>query len=141
MGVWHFKFQLAMPNAKYIDNVQPFVCKWIQKHVTVANVHKLASIRRTLDRLRLSEVSWDSYTEVRPDGIVQPVAFYSGTIKYMDIVESYHLERFLRQLGHVQSIPAPPYRPLKVVRGPSAQKYSVKYGFQPENWCNDPFSK
>ncbi|KAK9133130.1 hypothetical protein Scep_012658 [Stephania cephalantha] len=42
-------------------------------------------------------------------------------------------EWFLRQLGHVQSIPNPPYRPLKAVRGRFAQKYSVKYGFQLEN--------
>ncbi|KAK9100245.1 hypothetical protein Scep_023675 [Stephania cephalantha] len=41
---------------------------------------------------------------------------------------------FSRQFGHVQSIPDPPYRPLKAHRGPSANKYSVKYGFQQDNW-------
>ncbi|KAK9125000.1 hypothetical protein Scep_013846 [Stephania cephalantha] len=35
------------------------------------------------------------------------MAFYSGTIKYMDVVEPYHPERILRQFGHVQSIPDP----------------------------------
>ncbi|KAK9111886.1 hypothetical protein Scep_019405 [Stephania cephalantha] len=60
--------------------------------------------------------------------------FYSGTIKYMDVVEPYHPERILRQFGHVQSIPDPPYRPLEAHRGPSANKYSVKYGFQQDNW-------
>ncbi|KAK9105279.1 hypothetical protein Scep_022123 [Stephania cephalantha] len=62
------------------------------------------------------------------------MAFYSGTIKYMDVVEPYHPERILRQFGHVQSIPDLPYRPLEAHRGPSANKYSVKYGFQQDNW-------
>ncbi|KAK9104667.1 hypothetical protein Scep_021511 [Stephania cephalantha] len=62
------------------------------------------------------------------------MAFYSGTLKYMDVVEPYHPERILRQFGHVQSIPDPPYRPLEAHRGPSALKYSVKYGFQADNW-------
>ncbi|KAK9083457.1 hypothetical protein Scep_029928 [Stephania cephalantha] len=62
------------------------------------------------------------------------MAFYSGKIKYMDVVEPYHPERILRQFGHVQSIPDPPYRPLEAHRGPSANKYSVKYGFEQDNW-------
>ncbi|KAK9104986.1 hypothetical protein Scep_021830 [Stephania cephalantha] len=52
----------------------------------------------------------------------------------MDVVEPYHPERILRQFGHVQSIPDPPYWPLEAHRGPSALKYSVKYGFQADNW-------
>ncbi|KAK9115075.1 hypothetical protein Syun_021872 [Stephania yunnanensis] len=67
------------------------------------------------------------------NGVVHAMAFYSGTLKYMDVVEPYHPERILRQFGHVQSIPDPPYRPLKAYRGPSALKYSVKYGFQQDN--------
>ncbi|KAK9088917.1 hypothetical protein Scep_027999 [Stephania cephalantha] len=130
----HFKLGLATPNAKYMDYVQPRVCRWIQKHETVANVDKLGAIRRTLDRLHPSEVTWDLYVNFRENGVVQAMAFYSGTIKYMDVVEPYHPERILRQFGHVQSIPDPPYRPLEAHRGPSANKYSVKYGFQQDNW-------
>ncbi|KAK9087523.1 hypothetical protein Syun_029917 [Stephania yunnanensis] len=62
------------------------------------------------------------------------MAFYSGKIKYMDVVEPYHPERILRQFGHVQSIPDPPYGPLEAHRGPFANKYSVKYGFEQDNW-------
>ena len=61
-----------------------------------------------------------------------PIAFYTGTLKYMDVVEPYHPERFLRQLGHVQGIPVDPYRPTEAVRGP--KKYQVKYNFLQENW-------
>ncbi|KAK9112889.1 hypothetical protein Scep_020408 [Stephania cephalantha] len=52
----------------------------------------------------------------------------------MDVVEPYHPERILRQFSHVQSISDPPYRPLEAHRDPSALKYSVKYGFQQDNW-------
>ncbi|KAK9098807.1 hypothetical protein Syun_025852 [Stephania yunnanensis] len=130
----HFKLGLATSNAKYMDYVHPRVCRWIQKHETVANVDKLGSIRRTLDRLRPSEVNWDPYVNIRENGVVHAMAFYTGTIKYMDTVEPYHLERILRQFGFVQSIPDPPYRLLEAHRGPSANKYSVKYGFQQDNW-------
>ncbi|KAK9083423.1 hypothetical protein Scep_029894 [Stephania cephalantha] len=130
----HFKLGLATPNAKYMDYVHPRVSRWIQKHETVANVDKLGAIRRTLNRLRPSEVTWDPYVNLRENGVVQAMAFYSGKIKYMDVVEPYHPERILRQFGHVQSIPDPPYRPLEAHRGPSANKYSVKYGFEQDNW-------
>ncbi|KAK9157473.1 hypothetical protein Scep_004047 [Stephania cephalantha] len=134
MGVRPFQTRVATPNAKYMDYVQPRVCRWVQKHETVMNIDKVGSIRRTLDRLRPSEVTWDPYVNYRDNGVVHAMAFYSGILKYMDVVEPYHPERILRQFGHVQSIPDPPYSPLEAHRGPSALKYSVKYGFQQDNW-------
>ncbi|KAK9118917.1 hypothetical protein Scep_017010 [Stephania cephalantha] len=86
----HFKLGLATPNAKYMDYVHPRVSRWIQKHETVANVDKLGAIRRTLDRFRPSEVTWDPYVNLRENGVVQAMAFYGGKIKYMDVVEPYH---------------------------------------------------
>ncbi|KAK9140912.1 hypothetical protein Scep_010593 [Stephania cephalantha] len=68
------------------------------------------------------------------NGVVHAMAFYSDTLKYMDVVEPYHPERILRQFGHVQFISDPPYRPLEAHRGISALRYSVKYGFQQDNW-------
>ncbi|KAK9166518.1 hypothetical protein Scep_001709 [Stephania cephalantha] len=117
-----------------MDYVQPRVCRWVQKHETVMNIDKVGSIRRTLDGLRPSEVTWDPYVNHRENGVVHAMVFYSGTLKYMDVVEPYHPEMILRQFGHVQSIPDPPYRPLEAHRGPSALKYSIKYGFQADNW-------
>ncbi|KAK9112051.1 hypothetical protein Scep_019570 [Stephania cephalantha] len=102
-----------------MDYVQPRVCRWVQRHETVTNLDKVGSIRRTLDGLRPSEVTWDPYVNHRENGVVHAMAFYSGTLKYMDVVEPYHPERILRQFGHVQSIPDPPYRPLEAHRGPS----------------------
>ncbi|KAK9087119.1 hypothetical protein Syun_029513 [Stephania yunnanensis] len=99
----HFKLGLATPNAKYMDYVQPRVCRWVQRHKTVMNQNKVGSIRRTLDGLRPSEVTWDPYVNHRENGVAHAMAFYSGTPKYMDVVEPYHPERILRQFGHVQS--------------------------------------
>ncbi|KAK9142864.1 hypothetical protein Syun_012264 [Stephania yunnanensis] len=62
------------------------------------------------------------------------MAFYSGKINDKDVVEPYHPKRILRQFGHVRSIPDPPYCPLEAHRGPFANKYSVKYGFEQDNW-------
>ncbi|KAK9118730.1 hypothetical protein Scep_016823 [Stephania cephalantha] len=41
----HFKLGLATPNAKYMDYVQPRVCRWVQRHETVMNQDKVGSIR------------------------------------------------------------------------------------------------
>ncbi|KAK9088823.1 hypothetical protein Scep_027905 [Stephania cephalantha] len=70
-----------------MDCVQPRVSRWIQKHETVMNVDKRWTIRRTLNRLRPNEVTWDPYVDTRDNGVVHPMAFYSGTLKYMDVVE------------------------------------------------------
>ncbi|KAK9160072.1 hypothetical protein Syun_006413 [Stephania yunnanensis] len=68
------------------------------------------------------------------NGVVHAMAFYSGILKYLDVVEPYHPERILRQFGHVQFIPDQLYRPLEAHRDPSTLKYSVKYEFQQDNW-------
>ncbi|KAK9123660.1 hypothetical protein Sjap_013262 [Stephania japonica] len=62
------------------------------------------------------------------------MAFYSDCPKYMEVVEPYHPERFIRQLGHVQGMPPSPYRLLEANQGHIIMKYSVKYLFQSENW-------
>ncbi|KAK9083420.1 hypothetical protein Scep_029891 [Stephania cephalantha] len=116
-----------------MDYVQPRVSRWIQKQETVMNLDKLGFFRRMLERLRPSG-SLGTYVNTRDNGVVYPMAFYSGTLKYMDVVEPYHPKRILRQLSHVQSIPYPPYCSLETHRGTSELKYSVKYGFQQDNW-------
>ncbi|KAK9133062.1 hypothetical protein Scep_012590 [Stephania cephalantha] len=113
-----------------MDQLQLRVSRWIQKHGTVNVGDKLVSILRTLDKLRPNEVTWNPYVNFRADGMVHSMEFYDGTLKHMHIVEPYYLERFQRQLGHVQDVPAPLYCPLEASRGSSALKHSVKYGFQ-----------
>ncbi|KAK9113797.1 hypothetical protein Syun_020594 [Stephania yunnanensis] len=43
-------------------------------------------------------------------------------------------ERILRQLWPCAVDTDPPYRPLEAHRGPFTNKYSVKYGFEHDNW-------
>ncbi|KAK9148420.1 hypothetical protein Scep_007177 [Stephania cephalantha] len=59
------------------------------------NIDKVGSIRRTLDRLRPSEVTWDPYVNYSDNGVVHAMAFYSDTLTYMDVVEPYHQERIV----------------------------------------------
>ncbi|KAK9087003.1 hypothetical protein Syun_029397 [Stephania yunnanensis] len=71
---------------KYMDYVQPRVCRWIQKHEIMTNIDKVGSIKKTLDRLQQSDVTWDPYINYKDNGVVHAMAFYSGTLKYMDMV-------------------------------------------------------
>ncbi|KAK9123890.1 hypothetical protein Sjap_013492 [Stephania japonica] len=62
------------------------------------------------------------------------IAFYTGTLKFLSIIEPYQPDRFLRQMGYIQRILLSPYKPTRVKRGKSATSYIAKYNFQPEMW-------
>ncbi|KAK9124010.1 hypothetical protein Sjap_013612 [Stephania japonica] len=79
-------------------------------------------------------VTWDPYSDIRIDNDNAEIAFYIGTLKFLSIVESCQSDRFLRQMGYIQRIPLPPYKPTRVKRGKSAASYIAKYNFQPEMW-------
>ncbi|KAK9132968.1 hypothetical protein Scep_012496 [Stephania cephalantha] len=133
MGVRPYQtWCMATPNAKYTGLRATSCLRWIQKHETVANVDKLGAIRRTLDRLRPSEVTWDPYVNLRENGVVHAMAFYSGMIKYMDVVEPYHRRGLRDGLGMCNL-----YQILRTVHWKhteSANKYSVKYWFHQDYW-------
>ncbi|KAK9132931.1 hypothetical protein Scep_012459 [Stephania cephalantha] len=65
----------------------------------------------TLDNARFNKVTWDRYPSIWTSEDTAELAFYTKSIKYMEIVEPYHLDRLSRQLGHVQRIPSVPYNP------------------------------
>ena len=79
-------------------------------------------------------MTWDPYADSRTDTSVRDLAFYTGYLKYMDYVEPYNPDRFLRQLGHVQRVPLSPYKPRSANRGKKAMSYNVEYSFMPEFW-------
>ncbi|KAK9104960.1 hypothetical protein Scep_021804 [Stephania cephalantha] len=89
---------------------------------------------KALDSIRSNKVTWDPYSSMRTNDDIAELAFYTGTIKYFGIVEPYHLNRFLRLLGHEQRIPFSPYSPTQAQRGKVVASYVVKYGFQAELW-------
>lgn len=56
-----------------------------------------------------------------------PRTLYTGLIQYRDVVEAYMPMRCLRQLGFVQVVPPPPFRPTKAVRSASSKEYVVQW--------------
>ena len=84
----------------------------------------------------------DPYIGIRENHPFAIVAYYTGLLKCMDIVEPYHPDRFLRQFGRVQNIPPPPLAPLS--RGSTAGKYCLSYKYVDritERWKNHVLSE
>ena len=52
----------------------------------------------------------------------------------MDVIEPYHPQRVFHQFRHVQSIPPPPYAPVRASRGANATKYRVSYQILDQFW-------
>ncbi|KAG5557551.1 hypothetical protein RHGRI_007704 [Rhododendron griersonianum] len=65
--------------------------------------------------LTFFQVVFDPYRECRP--VVADIAFYTGCICCMTVVEPYLPNRVLRQFGLVQFIPGPPLAPLRGSKG------------------------
>ncbi|KAK9137979.1 hypothetical protein Sjap_008573 [Stephania japonica] len=81
-----------------------------------------------------NEVMWDPYSDIRMDDDNAEIAFSTGNLKFFSIVEPYQPDMFLRQMGYIQRIPLPLYKPTRVKRGKFAVSYIAKYNFQPEMW-------
>ncbi|XP_050222503.1 protein MAIN-LIKE 2-like [Mercurialis annua] len=84
---------------------------------------RLRSLQALLDLLTAEEITWLPFGG-EPAASVEHTAYY-GWIAYRDIVEPYMPSRVLRQLGYVQTVPVPIFRPIGVVRSWKSLKYSV----------------
>lgn len=80
------------------------------------------------------QVVWDPYREHRVDHPFSQVAFYTGCLKCMDIVEPYHPDRVLRQFGRIQRIPPTPLAPQRATRGATANQYRIAYNYLDQIW-------
>ena len=80
------------------------------------------------------QVVWDPYWEHRADHPFNEVAFYTGCLKCMDIVEPYHPDQVLRQFGRVQRIPPTPLAPQRATRGATANQYRIAYNYLDQIW-------
>ncbi|XP_050226385.1 protein MAIN-LIKE 2-like isoform X2 [Mercurialis annua] len=87
---------------------------------------RLQALRARLDQLTAEEITWLPFGG-DPVASVEHTAYY-GWIAYRDIVEPYMPSRVLRQLGYVQTIPVPIFRPMAAVRSWNSIKYSVEMG-------------
>ena len=74
---------------------------------TVKSIHTPA-YRERLDQLRISDVCWIPYGEHQPVWDFHLISCYSGLLRWGLVAVYYRLERFMRQFGYTQIIPAPP---------------------------------
>ena len=49
----------------------------------------------------LLQVVWDPHRSIREGHSILDIAFFSGCLKCMDVVEPYHPKRVLRQFGRI----------------------------------------
>ena len=116
-------------NIRYDDSL-PRARRWKPRSFG-QDVHIL---REQLDDLRCHQVCWDPYAEDRIHHPLQPVAFYTGCLKFGAIVEPYHPQRVLRQWSYVQTIPPSPLAPYRAQRGSTSATYQVAYTFEDQRW-------
>ena len=86
---------------------------------------------KTLLRL---QVIWDPYHSCRDRHPCNPVTFYHGCLKCLDVVEPYHPDRVLRQFGKVQTIPDAPLAPSRGARGNISARYTGMYRYLDRIW-------
>ncbi|KAL5138111.1 Protein MAIN-LIKE 1 [Glycine soja] len=85
----------------------PRACGWIATKKTVKSI-RTPSYRERLDRLRIPDVCWIPYGEHREVRDFHVRSCYSGLLRWRPVAVYYRPERFVRQFGYTQTIPAPP---------------------------------
>lgn len=75
------------------------------------------------------QVVWDPYESIRDRFPFPQIAWYSGLLKSLDMVEPYYPERVLRQFGRIQTIPRDPLAPGSFRRGRVPNQYRVLYQY------------
>ncbi|KAK1314774.1 hypothetical protein QJS10_CPA06g00795 [Acorus calamus] len=100
--------------------------------------NNIVLIREMLDSLEAEQIDFNPYLPTRDRSPLQDFAFFKGCLVANRISEPYMPDRYLRQLGHVQSIPGGPIQPIgKARRSRLASSYRVTYGSnvtQMEQW-------
>ncbi|KAH7858050.1 hypothetical protein Vadar_019523 [Vaccinium darrowii] len=125
----HFPTLQQPQNPNYSEEL-PRAHRWLPRR-EASNV-SVSHYRRMLDDLRADQVIFDPYKDRRGD--VRPIAFYTGPIRGMSVVEPYLPDRVLRQFGLVQIIPGDPIAPARVETGD--KKYNVVYTWTDANWTS-----
>ncbi|XP_028126177.1 protein MAIN-LIKE 1-like [Camellia sinensis] len=129
----HFVSARTHPNLDYKED-QPHVFHWISRTQSGSSTSILQRLREDLDRLEAHGVIWDLYHDKRIEHSFFDVAYYSGCLKYMHIIEPYHPDRVLRQFGRVKIIPLPLFAPVRASRGSTAKQYNIAYKYLDTIW-------
>ncbi|KAL7206121.1 hypothetical protein ACSBR2_018932 [Camellia fascicularis] len=83
------------PNLDYKED-QPRVFRWISRPQSGSSTSILQRLQEDLTRLEAHDVIWDPYDNKHIEHPFSDVAYYSGCLKCMYIVEPYHPDRVLR---------------------------------------------
>ncbi|XP_028111263.1 protein MAIN-LIKE 2-like [Camellia sinensis] len=94
----HFRVFRPHQNMGYNEDM-PHVYHWASRRETGSSIEHLKSFRAELDSLVATDVIWDPYHSCRDRHPCNPVTFYHGCLKCLDVVEPYHPDRVLRQFG------------------------------------------
>ncbi|KAH7835826.1 hypothetical protein Vadar_030228 [Vaccinium darrowii] len=110
----------------YTDDL-PRARRWLSRREVTTD--STLRYRQLLDNLQPNQVMFNPYKHERD--VLLDIAFYTGCIHCLSVVEPYMPDRVLRQLGLVQSVPGPPIAPERGGKGGD----EWTYGFW-ENWGN-----
>ncbi|XP_028077085.1 protein MAIN-LIKE 1-like [Camellia sinensis] len=98
----HFRAFRPHQNRGYNEDM-PHVYHWASRREVGSSIDHLKSFRAELDSLVVTDVIWDPYHSCRDRHPCNPVTFYHGCLKCLDVVEPYHPNRVLRQFGkHIE---------------------------------------
>ncbi|XP_028108651.1 protein MAIN-LIKE 1-like [Camellia sinensis] len=129
----HFQAFRPHQNMGYNEDM-PHVYHWASKREAGSSIDHLKSFRAELDSLVATDVIWDPYHSCRDRHPCNPVTFYHGCLKCLDVVEPYHLNRVLRQFGRVQTIPDAPLAPSRGAQGNISTRYTVMHRYLDRIW-------
>ncbi|XP_028094060.1 protein MAIN-LIKE 1-like [Camellia sinensis] len=129
----HFRAFRPHQNMGYNEDM-PHVYHWASRREVGSSIDHLKSFRAELDSLVATDVIWDPYHSCRDRHPCNPVTFYHGCLKCLDVVKPYHPDRVLRQFGRVQTIPDAPVAPNRGARGNISARYTVMYRYLDRIW-------
>ncbi|XP_028081231.1 protein MAIN-LIKE 2-like [Camellia sinensis] len=129
----HFRAFRPHQNMGYNEDM-PHVYHWASMREAGSSIDHLKSFQAELDSLVATDVIWDLYHSCRDRHPCNPVTFYHGCLKYLDVVEPYYPDRVLRQFGRVQTILDAPLAPSRGARGNISARYTVMYRYLDKIW-------
>ncbi|XP_028051332.1 protein MAIN-LIKE 1-like [Camellia sinensis] len=98
LETWIYEYFRAFrphQNMGYNEDM-PRVYHWASRREAGSSIDHLKSFRADLDNLVATNVIWDPYHDCRDRHPCNPVTFYHGCLKCLDVVEPYHPDRVLR---------------------------------------------
>ncbi|KAH7861868.1 hypothetical protein Vadar_031931 [Vaccinium darrowii] len=122
----HFSSLRNGIDPNYTDDL-PRARRWLSRREVTTD--STLRYRQLLDNMQPDQVMFDPYKNERD--VLLDIAFYTGCIHCLSVVEPYMPDSVLRQLGLVQSVSGPPIAPERGGKGGDEWTYEFW-----ENWGN-----